>query len=188
LRKKGEFFLKIKHCFFAVVIAVSLDFRVPSRFNHKKFLLAALLTMGFTGFLCQTTYVSQAWAAAKAPTTINFNDGSCQIYALDTDPPFAPGFMEENEKAFALHLKYKMKKGFTGDILDALDVLREKGQFIAPDGKIYKTGPAAQDEEHSIYWLISAVPENLDVGTLKFRYEKTTTESLKVEIDRVSAK
>jgi hypothetical protein len=134
--------------------------------------------------LCAAAFVSPA-RAAQSPATIRFNGGSCQISALNTRPPFAPADMKEGEKAFMLQFKYTLNKGVT---TDALDVLYEKGLFKAPDGKTYKAGAAAVREDDSIYSLIVAVPENIDVETLKFTYDKSATESLKVEIERVSAK
>jgi hypothetical protein len=93
--------------------------------------------------------------------------------------------MKENEKAFMLQFEYTLNKGVA---TDALGVLYEKGRFKAPDGKTYKAGAAAIRENDSIYSLLVAVPKNLDVESLRFTYDKSTTASLKAEIDRVLAK
>jgi hypothetical protein len=63
--------------------------------------------------------------------------------------------------------------------------LYEKGQLKAPDGKTYKAGVSAIMEDESIYSLLFALPKDLDVWTLKFTLDKSTTESLKVEGDRL---
>jgi hypothetical protein len=93
--------------------------------------------------------------------------------------------MKENEVSLMLRFTYTLDKGTTAD---AVDVLYDKGRLKAPDGKTYKAGVAAIMEDDSIYSLIFALPQNLDVWTLKFTFDKSTTESLEVEGERASAK
>jgi hypothetical protein len=145
----------------------------------KKLFLAVSLVLIFAGF------VSPAWAAAKSPTTIGFKGGSCKIFAILEGSPFAPADMKEDETAFMLRFEYALNKGVA---TDALGVLYEKGRLKAPDGKTYKAGVSAIMEDESIYSLLFALPKDLDVWTLKFTLDKTTTESLKVEGDRLLEK
>jgi hypothetical protein len=156
---------------------------IKEAISMKNLFLKAFLVLSFTGFLYQFAFVNQA-TAAQAPTTIQFNGGKCQISALNLNPPFAPADMKDNEKSFLIQFKYTLNEGATDD---AFNVLYEKGQFISQDGKSYKAGAALLKEEDSLYSLIVAVPQDLDVETLKFTYDKTTTEPLKLEIERIVA-
>jgi hypothetical protein len=151
----------------------------------KRLFLAVLLVLSFIGFLCHAAFVSPAAAAEKPPTTIKFKGGSCEISAIMESPPFAPADMKEGEKSFMLRFRYTLDKGTTAD---AVGALYEKGRLKAPDGKTYKAGVSAIMEDDSIYSLLFAVPADIDVWTLKFTFDKSTTESMKVEGDRMLEK
>ena len=101
--------------------------------------------------------------------TIKFDGGSCELYEVMLESMYAPADMKENEKSFVLRLKYKLNDNA---ISDATSVLYDDGQFVAPNGNIYKAGAAAATD--SIYSLIVAVPQNVDVESLKYEYNKQT--------------
>ncbi|MDR2285901.1 MAG: hypothetical protein LBE04_00260 [Prevotellaceae bacterium] len=77
--------------------------------------------------------------------TIKFRGGSCSVDKLDINPWFAPASMSrEEEKAFALALKYTLDAGIDDKVLS---ILYNSGKFVEPDGKtFYKPGVALQKE------------------------------------------
>jgi len=105
--------------------------------------------------------------------TISFKGGSCELYELQKQSMFAPAGIKQGQKAFMLRLKCSLD-----DETDAetLQVLYGKGEFVATDGNRYKAGASAiiRNEAGIIYSLIVAVPESIDVETLKFQFEKQT--------------
>ena len=130
--------------------------------NKKKFIaiVASLFLISFG-----------ANAQGKTVKTIFFEGGSCKLYELVKNSMFAPANMQKGEKAFMLRLKCSLKQNAGKE---ALSVLYNNGEFITPDGKRYKAGTEAtlNNDDGLIYSLIVAVPESVDVTTLKFVYNK----------------
>lgn len=102
-------------------------------------------------------------------SAIKFKGGTCELSVLEQQSMFAPSDMKDNEKAFMVRFLYKLDEGVSND---ALGVLYDNGQFIATDGTTYKAGVAAVND--SLYSLIVAVPKDLDVESLKFKYDNQT--------------
>ncbi|MDR1552312.1 MAG: hypothetical protein LBS69_02460 [Prevotellaceae bacterium] len=105
---------------------------------------------------------------------ILFSGGSCRLDTVDLKPMFAPAGMAKGNKAFCVKLKYTLESGKDNNVLS---VLYKDGQFVAPDGKSYKAGAAAVLDtavDAGIYTLIVAVPENVEVKTLKFKFKEQT--------------
>ena len=105
--------------------------------------------------------------------TISFKGGSCELYELQKQSMFAPTGMKQGQKAFMLRLKCSLDDGTDAE---TLQVLYEKGEFVAADGNRYKAGASAiiRNEAGIVFSLIVAVPESIDVETLKFQFEKQT--------------
>ncbi|HBT96141.1 MAG TPA: hypothetical protein DEB25_00075 [Desulfobulbaceae bacterium] len=107
-------------------------------------------------------------ASSKVVQTILFPGGSCKLDRLNTRPMFSPAEMKESEKAFMVELKCALT-GKSSD--DALRVLYDKGEFVAPDGKRYRAGAAIFKSDETIYRLVVAIPQNVDVEKLRFIYD-----------------
>ncbi len=131
--------------------------------NKKSAFISTLLALAIT--LC----IASCGDGGNANTDIQFKGGSCKVSTLDLQPMFAPADMKDNEKAFMLRLLYKLDDGVSRD---ALSVLYDEGQFVAPNGTAYKAGVSAVND--SLYSLIVAVPSDVDVETLKYEYNKQT--------------
>lgn len=102
-------------------------------------------------------------AAQSKSTTFKFKGGTCELSELNMRPMFAPAEMKDSEKAFMARFAYKLDADAADD---ALSVLYDKGQFVTPDGAVYKAGAAIRNE--TLYSLVVAVPKDVDVETLKF--------------------
>jgi hypothetical protein len=106
-------------------------------------------------------------ASDETITTIKFSGGSCRFGSVDLNPRFAPARMSrEKEKPFMLVLEYILEDGVGKE---ALNVLYDSGQFVAPDGNSYSPGAALRKD--GTYILVVAVPKDIDISTLKYVFE-----------------
>jgi hypothetical protein len=126
----------------------------------------ALTVLASFGAMAQNTATDVP--SASQTITITFQDGSCHITDIDLRPMWAPAGIKENEKAFSLRFEYALKDGADSKVTS---ILYDKGQFVAPDGKIYKAGAAMSNKEKFTYTLTVAIPKDLDVETLCFVFD-----------------
>jgi hypothetical protein len=118
----------------------------------------------------------QSAPATSTVSTIRFTGGSCSFSELMLRSMLAPTSMKDDEKPFMVRFKYKLNAGISAD---ALSVLKNDGQFVAPDGKTYKAAASVVKADESLYSLVVAVPKDLDVETLKFIYNRQTIALIK---------
>jgi len=133
----------------------------------KRNLITIVLSVSLVVFFACWQVNAQTGKVVK---TISFDGGNCQLYELVKNSMLAPANIKENKKAFMFRLKCSLKQN-TG--ADKLSVLYNKGEFVSSDGKLYKASVSAvkwENDDVAIYSLIVAIPNDVDVETLKFVY------------------
>ena len=127
--------------------------------------------------LAVTAAVCTTWAQTPATTTIKFDGGSLQATGFGKTP-IVPDGMTENDRSYILHIKYTLNSNADSEAErnKFTTMLRDEGQFVAPNGKIYKSGMSLVHKQEPVCMLIVAVPNSLDANSLKFSFKGMTIE------------
>lgn len=92
------------------------------------------------------------------------------VFAVDDNPMFAPGGMEEGHVPFDVALKYTLDDGANYD--SSMKKLDSGVRFVTPDGTEYKIGMSYTAADENIHGYFTGVPEGTDISALVMVYDK----------------